>query len=113
MPPGFFADRRTGELTSRLTIDIGLVQGVMSHQLAEGLRQVLALSGAVIVLFIMQWRLMFTTLGVVPIVIASGFFFGRRLRRMTTNVQDQVAEATAVAEEAFSQIRVVQGFAQE
>jgi ATP-binding cassette, subfamily B, bacterial MsbA len=113
MPPGFFADRRTGELTSRLTIDIGLVQGVMSHQLAEGLRQGLALTGAVIVLFIMQWKLMFTTLAVVPIVIASGFFFGRRLRRMTTSVQDQVADATAVAEEAFSQIRVVQGFAQE
>ncbi len=113
MPPGFFADRRTGELTSRLTIDIGLVQGVMSHQLAEGLRQALALAGGVVMLFLMQWRLMLTVLGVVPIVIASGFFFGRRLRRMTTSVQDQVADATAVAEEAFSQIRVVQGFAQE
>jgi subfamily B ATP-binding cassette protein MsbA len=113
MPPGFFADRRTGELTSRLTIDIGLLQGVMSNQLAEGLRQGLALVGGVVMLILMQWRLMVATLGVVPIVIASGFFFGRRLRRMTTSVQDQVADATAVAEEAFSQIRVVQGFAQE
>ena len=113
MPPGFFADRRTGELTSRLTIDIGLVQAIMSNQLAEFARQGLALVGSVIVLSVMQWRLMVTVLGVVPIVIASGFFFGRRLRRMTTRVQDQVADATAVAEQAFSQIRVVQGFAQE
>ena len=113
MPPGFFADRRTGELTSRLTIDIGLLQGVMSNQLAEGLRQGLALAGGVVMLFVMQWRLMITTLAVVPIVIASGFYFGRRLRKMTTSVQDQVADATAVADEAFSQIRVVQGFAQE
>ena len=113
MPPGFFADRRTGELTSRLTIDIGLLQGVMSHQLAEGLRQGLALVGGVVMLFVMQWRLMITVLALVPIVIASGFFFGRRLRKMTTSVQDQVADATAVADEAFSQIRVVQGFAQE
>ena len=113
MPPGFYADRRTGELTSRLTIDIGLLQGVMSNQLAEGLRQGLALTGGVVMLFVMQWRLMLTVLGVVPIVIASGFFFGRRLRRMTTTVQDQLADATAVAEEAFAQIRVVQGFAQE
>jgi subfamily B ATP-binding cassette protein MsbA len=113
MPPGFFANRRTGELTSRLTIDIGLVQAIMSNQLAEFARQGLALVGSVVVLTIMQWRLMLTTLGVVPIVIASGFFFGRRLRRMTTSVQDQVADATAVAEQAFSQIRVVQGFAQE
>lgn len=113
MPPGFFADHRTGELTSRLTVDISLVQGIMSNQLAEFARQSLALIGGVIVLFIMQWRLMLTTMGVVPIVVASGFFFGRRLRKMSTGVQDQVADATAAAEQAFSQIRVVQGFAQE
>jgi subfamily B ATP-binding cassette protein MsbA len=113
MPPGFFADRRTGELTSRLTIDIGLLQGVMSHQLAEGARQALALAGGVTMLFVMQWKLMLTTMAIVPIVIASGFFFGRRMRKMSTAVQDHVADATAVAEEAFSQIRVVQGFAQE
>src|SRR3954451_13714678 len=41
MPPGFFAERRTGELTSRLTTDIGLLQGVLSHQIAEFSRQVL------------------------------------------------------------------------
>ncbi|HEY4102192.1 MAG TPA: ABC transporter transmembrane domain-containing protein [Gemmatimonadales bacterium] len=113
MPPAFFADRRTGELTSRLTIDVGLVQAIMSNQLAEFARQGLVLVGSVVILFIMQWKLMLTTLGVVPVIIASGFFFGRRLKRMTTTVQDQVADATAVAEEAFSQIRVVQGFAQE
>ncbi|HEY3934235.1 MAG TPA: ABC transporter transmembrane domain-containing protein, partial [Gemmatimonadales bacterium] len=113
MPPGFFADRRTGELTSRLTIDVGLVQAIMSNQLAEFARQGLVLIGSVVMLFVMQWKLMITTLGVVPVVVASGFFFGRRLKRMTTTVQSQVADATAVAEEAFSQIRVVQGFAQE
>jgi subfamily B ATP-binding cassette protein MsbA len=113
MPPGFYADRRTGELTSRLTVDIGLVQAIMSNQIAEFARQGLALVGSVIVLFLMQWRLMLTTLSIVPVVIASGFYFGRRLRRITVSVQDQVADATAIAEEAFSQIRVVQGFAQE
>ena len=102
MPPGFFADRRTGELTSRLSIDIGLLQASMSHQIAEFARQGLSLVGSVIVLFLMQWRLMLTTLGVVPVVVASGFFFGRRLKRITTGVQDQVAGATAVAEEAFT-----------
>jgi subfamily B ATP-binding cassette protein MsbA len=113
MPPGFFAERRTGELTSRLTIDIGLLQGVLSHQLAEFSRQVLALIGGVVLLTLMQPRLTLTALGVVPIVVGSAFYFGRRLRRITTGVQDRVAEATAVAEEAFSQIRTVQSFTQE
>jgi ATP-binding cassette, subfamily B, bacterial MsbA len=113
MPPGFFADRRTGELTSRLTTDIGLLQSVMSHQIAEFSRQALALIGGVVVLTYMQPRLTFTALGVVPLVVSSAFYFGRRLRKMTTGVQDKVAEATAVAEEALSQIRTVQSFVQE
>ncbi|HET9464337.1 MAG TPA: ABC transporter transmembrane domain-containing protein, partial [Gemmatimonadales bacterium] len=113
MPPGFFAERRTGELTSRLTTDIGLLQGVLSHQIAEFSRQVLALVGGIVLLTLMQPRLTLTALGVVPLVVGSALFFGRRLRRMTTAVQDKVADATASAEEAFSQIRTVQSFVQE
>src|SRR5712691_6700224 len=113
MPPGFFAERRTGELTSRLTVDIGLLQGVLSHQVSEFARQILALVGGVVLLTLLQPRLTLTALGVTPLVVGSAIFFGRRLRRMTTGVQDRVAEASAVAEEAFSQIRTVQSFVQE
>ncbi|MDZ4259543.1 MAG: ABC transporter transmembrane domain-containing protein [Gemmatimonadales bacterium] len=113
MPPGFFADRRTGELTSRLTTDIGLLQGILSHQIAEASRQLLALVGGVTILTLMQPVLMLTALGVMPVVVGSAMLFGKRLKRMTTSLQDEVAESTGLAEEAFSQIRVVQGFAQE
>ena len=113
MPPGFFAERRTGELTSRLTSDIGMLQGVMSHQIAEFARQSLALVGSVIALFLMQPRLTMTALLVVPFVVFSAIFFGRRLRRISVGVQDKVADATAHADEAFSQIRTVQSFVQE
>ncbi|HJP57157.1 MAG TPA: ABC transporter transmembrane domain-containing protein [Gemmatimonadales bacterium] len=113
MPPGFFADRRTGELTSRLTADVALVQGVMSHQLAEFSRQVIQLVGAIILLTLRQPRLTLTALSVAPLVVLSIVGFGRRLRRITTGVQDRVADANAVAEEALSQIRTVQSFVQE
>ena len=113
MPPGFFADRRTGELTSRLTTDIGLLQGVLSHQIAEFSRQVLTLIGGIALLTWMQPRLTLTALAVAPLVVLSAAAFGRRLRRITVGVQDRVADATAVAEEAFSQIRTVQSFVQE
>ncbi len=113
MPPGFFADRRTGELTSRLSVDIGLLQTVLSHQISEFARQILALVGGVVLLTLLQPRLTLTALGVAPVVVGTALYFGRRLRRMTTGVQDRVAEATAVAEEAFSQIRTVQSFVQE
>jgi len=113
MPPGFFADRKTGELTSRLTTDIGLLQGVLSHQIAEFTRQVLALVGGIALLTWLQPSLTLTALAVVPVAVWTALFFGRRLRRMSTGVQDRVADATAVAEEAFSQIRTVQSFVQE
>ena len=113
MPPGFFADRKTGELTSRLTIDIGLLQGVLSNQIAEFARQILALVGGIVLLTWIQPRLTLTALAVVPVAVGTALFFGRRLRRISTGVQDKVADATAVAEEAFSQIRTVQSFVQE
>jgi subfamily B ATP-binding cassette protein MsbA len=113
MPPGFFADRRTGELTSRLTSDVGLLQGVLSHQISEFARQVLSLGGGVVLLTYLQPRLTLTALAVSPLVVGSAIFFGRRLRQITTGVQDRLAEATGVAEEAFSQIRTVQSFVQE
>jgi subfamily B ATP-binding cassette protein MsbA len=113
MPPGFFADRRTGELTSRLGTDVGMLQSVMSHQVAEFSRQMLGLTGAVVILTLRQPRLMLTALVVAPVVVGSAFLFGRRLRRITTGFQDRVADANAAAEQAFSQIRTVQSFAQE
>ncbi len=112
-PPGFFADRKTGELTSRLTTDIGLLQGVLSHQVAEFSRQVLSLVGGILLLTWIQPRLTLTALAVVPVAVGTALFFGRRLRRISTGVQDKVADATALAEEAFSQIRTVQSFVQE
>ncbi len=113
MPPGFFADRKTGELTSRLTIDIGLLQGVLSNQIAEFTRQILALVGGILLLTWIQPQLTLTALAVVPVAVGTALFFGRRLRRISTGVQDKMAGATAVAEEAFSQIRTVQSFVQE
>src|SRR2546422_5798645 len=107
------AERRTGELVSRLAADIGTVQGLVSYQLSELARQTLYLVGGITLLTLTNRALTLTAVVVVPFVAGSAVFFGRRLRRISTGVQDKVAEATAVAEEAFSQIRTVQSFVQE
>ncbi|HWA40359.1 MAG TPA: ABC transporter transmembrane domain-containing protein, partial [Gemmatimonadales bacterium] len=113
LPPGFFADRRTGELMSRLSTDVAMLQGAMSTQIAELARQVLQLLGSLVLLTISQPRLTLTALAVAPLVIGTAVYFGRRLRRMSTGLQDQVAEANGLAEEALGQIRTVQSFVQE
>ena len=113
LSPGFFAERRTGELVSRLSADIGTIQGLVSFQVSEFARQTLYLAGGVTLLTLTNPHLTLTAVLVVPVVAGSAVFFGRRLRRISTGLQDKVAEATAVAEEAFSQIRIVQSFVQE
>jgi subfamily B ATP-binding cassette protein MsbA len=113
LSPAFFAERRTGELVSRLTADVGSIQSLVSSQISEFARQILYLVGGIALLTITNPHLTATALIVVPFVVGSGMFFGRRLRRVSTRVQDSVADATAVAEEAFSEIRIVQSFVQE
>src|SRR5678816_4373114 len=113
LSPGFFTERRTGELTSRLSADTTVLQTVLSYNLSEFARQSLFLIGGVVLLTMTHTRLAATTLAVVPIVVGAAIFFGRMLRRASTGVQDRIAEATGTAEEAFSQIRTVQSFTRE
>ncbi|MBA3341318.1 MAG: ATP-binding cassette domain-containing protein [Gemmatimonadaceae bacterium] len=113
LSPGFFTERRTGELTSRLSADTTVLQTVVGYNLSEFARQSLFLIGGIVLLTMTHPRLAATTLAVVPVVIGSAFFFGRQLRRASTGVQDRIAEATGTADEAFSQIRTVQSFTRE
>ncbi|HEU4565718.1 MAG TPA: ABC transporter transmembrane domain-containing protein [Gemmatimonadaceae bacterium] len=113
LSPGFFTERRTGELTSRLTSDVTLLQSVLTYQTPELARQLLFLLGGVVLLAVTDARLTVTTVAVVPVVVGAAALFGRMLRRASTGVQDRIAESTATAEEAFSQIRTVQSFTRE
>jgi len=113
LPPAFFADRRTGELTSRLGADVQMLQSVLTMNITELFRLTLTLIAVVVILFLKQPLLTAVTMGIVPIVVGSSWYLGERLKKTSLGVMDQIAEATAVAEEAFSQIRVVQSFVRE
>jgi len=113
LSPGFFTERNSGELTSRLTSDCSTLGTVLSHQLAELVRQILYLVGGLTLLALLHTRLMLTTVMVAPVVVLSAFAFGRLLRKQSTRVQDNLAEANATAEEALTQIPTVQSFVRE
>lgn len=113
LSPGFFTERRTGELTSRLSADTTVLQTVLSYNLSEFARQTLFLIGGIVLLTLTDAGLTATTLAVVPIVVGAAMVFGRALRRASTGVQDRIAEATGTADEAFSQIRTVQSYTAE
>jgi len=113
LSPGFFTERRSGELTSRLATDVTLLQSVMTYQATELSRQVLFLLGGVIMLTLTHPQLTVTTLAVVPVIVGTAWLFGRALKKASTGVQDRVADAMGSADEAFSQIRTVQSFTRE
>ena len=109
----FFENRKTGEITSRLTSDVSVVQSAVSTSLAQLVNQVVLLLGSLILLFITNLRLTLLMLAVVPVVMLGAVMFGRRLRKLSTNFQDAVANANASAEEAIAGIRVVKSFTAE
>ncbi|MED5563896.1 MAG: ABC transporter transmembrane domain-containing protein [Gemmatimonadota bacterium] len=112
-PPGFFANRRVGELSSRLASDSGLIQGVLRFGVPEIIRQVTFLMGALVLVTITNPRLTLVTLTAIPFAALVGWFFGRRVRRLSTNIQDRLDDAVARAEQVFTQIRTVQSFTRE
>lgn len=111
--PGYHSRRTSGELTSRLASDCTTIQSVMGYQMAELVRQVLYLIGSLTLLSLLHWQLMLTTLAIAPLVVLVGFALGRLLRARSTEVQDRLADAHGVADEAFGQIEIVQSFVRE
>ncbi|MDF1522862.1 MAG: ABC transporter transmembrane domain-containing protein [Trueperaceae bacterium] len=109
----FFETRPTGEITSRLTSDIATIQAAVSNVLVQLVSQSVSLVGGVVVLFVINARLTLVMLAVLPAVIVAAAVFGRRLRKISTAFQDELAAANARAEEAISGIRVVQSFTAE
>ena len=113
LSPAFFTERRSGELTSRLSSDLTLLQSLLSSWVSELSRQSLFLVGGIVLLTVTHPELTRMTLAVVPVVVGMAIVFGRMLRRASAGVQDRVAEAMAGANEALSQIRTVQSFHRE
>jgi ATP-binding cassette, subfamily B, bacterial MsbA len=109
----FFNERRTGELVSRLSNDVSTVRGVVTSDISTALSQSLTFVGALVLIVITDWRLTIFMFALVPVIVLVAIVFGRRLRRLASAVQDQLANATTVAEESISGIRVVQSFTRE
>jgi len=107
----FFSNNRTGDLTSRLTNDVGSVREAVTDALSDLLNQSLSLIGSVVLMVVLNWRLSLIIFLVVPLVTGFAVYFGRKIRKLSRDIQDRLADTTAVAEEALASIRVVKAFA--
>ncbi len=110
---GFYETSRTGDVLSRLVADTTLLQGVIGSTFSLALRNVLMLAGGVVFLFITNPRLTLLALLVVPLVLIPILTAGRRVRRLSRDSQDRIADIGARAEETLNAIRTVQAFTGE
>jgi ATP-binding cassette subfamily B protein len=110
---GFFETARTGEVISRLTSDTALLQVVVGSTLAMALRTTLLVAGGVIMLLVTSPRLAgFVLLGV-PVVVLPLWLLGHRVRRLSRESQDRIADLGAHVDETLHAIRTVQAFCHE
>lgn len=108
----FFARRRTGELLSRLMNDVTVIQTVVTETPIDSAKQLVTLIGGVAFLLVMNWRLCLLILALLPALVLVAKLFGRRLKALSTSIQDQTAALSTLIEEVISGIRIVKSFVQ-
>jgi ATP-binding cassette, subfamily B, bacterial len=109
----FFEERRVGELTSRITTDVEQLQSALSITLAELLRQIVTIIVGLIILVVMMPKLTVLMLLTFPLIVIAAVFFGKYIRKLSKNRQDNLAETNTIVEETFQSFMVVKSFANE
>ena len=113
LSPGFYEEARTGEVSSRVTNDVTLIEAVMGGTLLYALRMAITMVGCVAMLFFTSIKLTVLALACMPVVLLPIGLLGMRVRRLSRAVQDRVADVSAHVDETLHEIRTVQAFAHE
>jgi ATP-binding cassette subfamily B protein len=113
LEPGYFEATRTGEVISRLTNDTTLLQQVIGYGLSMFVRNLLMMLGAAVMMFVVSWKLAAFVLLGIPATLVPILLLGRRVRRLSRDNQDRVADVSSYVDEAVHEIRTVQAYAHE
>ena len=113
LSPSFFTRRKTGELISRFTNDINVIQQSIIESLASIIREPVMILGFLILIFYLNPGLATISLVIFPPVAILIKKLGEKMRRITEEAQTRIADITSILEETLSGIRVVQAFGME
>jgi ATP-binding cassette subfamily B protein len=111
--PGFFETLKSGEVLSRLTTDTTLIQTLVGTSISMGLRNALLFVGSLVMMLVTSPRLAGLIVGLIALVVLPILVMGRRVRRLSRDSQDRVADTSALAGERLNAIQTVQAFARE
>ena len=113
LPLRFFEKHRVGELNSRISSDISLLQETLTSTLAEFIRQIIIIAGGITLLAITSWKLTLFMLAILPGMMLLAVFFGRFIRKYSKQVQREVAESNTIVEETLQGIQIVKTYTNE
>ncbi len=109
----FFVLRRVGEILSRLSSDVNLVRTLLTTNITSLLSNLLTLIGSITIVFVLNPALTLFILVLIPALFLVAVVFGRPLQRLSTRYQDELAAASADAQEALQGVRIVKSFVRE
>ncbi|PCI94780.1 MAG: multidrug ABC transporter ATP-binding protein [Flavobacteriales bacterium] len=112
-PMSFFSRKRVGELNSRITNDIALLEETFSTTIAEIIRQMITIPVALFFLMFISFRLTVFMIAVIPVVALIGIFFGKYIKKLSKHAQDDIATANGVLDETLHGIASVKAYANE
>ena len=113
MDPSFFEVTRTGEVLSRLTADTTLVQSIAGVNLSITLRSAISVVGSLVMLAVTSLKLTALIVVLIPLLIVPLIVLGRRVRRLSRDSQDRIADTSGLADETLNAIQTVQAFTLE
>ncbi len=113
LPLKFFEKRRVGELNSRISADVALLQETLTETIAEFIRQIIIITGGIVLLAIISIRLTLFMMAILPVTMILTRIFGRYIRKFSKEVQSRVAESNTVVEETLQGIQSVKVFTNE
>jgi ABC-type multidrug transport system fused ATPase/permease subunit len=113
MPMDFFARRRVGELSSRISADLAQIQDAVTLLIAEFLRGILTLLIGIGLIFFISGELTLMMLSVIPVIVIIGVIFGKKIRKMSRQTQDKLAASNTIVHETLLGISNVKAFSNE
>ncbi|MCH8207866.1 MAG: ABC transporter ATP-binding protein [Nitrospinae bacterium] len=113
MSASFFVKRRTGEIMSRMTNDVTTIEGVITDLPATALQQSIRLIGGIIIIIYMNWKLTFMILVLAPVLVLFAKIYGKKLKKLSKEIQDKLATSTTILEENISGMPVVKSFVRQ